>query len=138
MYKSHCSSWLLFEFLILLVFPYPFFEKNLSINYINEDDTSLRHHLFFSDYLLAFMFTRLFFLFRCRFNYSIYTDAYAKKLCREHGFYPGFRFIFKCNFSTAPEKTVVVLFVFTISVLSYMYRIFEVQYALHPNAEEKA
>lgn len=135
MYRSHCSSWLVFEILMLLVFPYPFFEQYVKIYYVQ---SHIQHHQFLSDYILAFMFMRLFFLFRTWFNYSIYTDPYAKKLCREHGFYPGFRFIFKSKFSQSPEKTVVILFVVTISVLSYVYRMFEIQYDLHPDTKETA
>ena len=70
MYRSHCSSWLFFEIIVLLVLPYPFFEKNVNIYYINHEENEIQHQQFLSDYILTFMFIRLYFLLRCRFNYS--------------------------------------------------------------------
>lgn len=85
---------------------------------------------FLSDYLIVFMFLRLFFLFRCLFNYSLYNDAYSKKICRQNGFYPGFRFILKSLFVIEPTFTVLTLFVCTVFILAYVIRVFEVHFSL--------
>lgn len=50
----------------------------------------------FSEMILAVMWFRVYFLVRSIFNYSIYTDAYSKKLCQTYGFSANVRFTFKC------------------------------------------
>ena len=75
------------------------------------------------------MFFRLYFLFRCKFNYSKFTDAYSKKICQQYDFYPGFRFILKSKFVNNPEKAVFTLFSITVFLAAYILRIFEMRYA---------
>ena len=84
-----------------------------------------------SDFILAFMFLRIFFLCRSIFNYSIFTDPYSKKLCRSYGFTSGVRFTFKCYFEVHPEQTVVIVFTATIMILAYLMRIFELPFYRH-------
>jgi hypothetical protein len=79
------------------------------------------------------MFLRVFFIFRSVFNYSVYTDAYFKKMCREHGFNPGVRFTFKCYLATFPERTIMWLFFSTIFLLAYVFRILEYPFFLRQN-----
>ena len=79
------------------------------------------------------MFFRIYFLFKSIFNYSIFTDAFSKGLCRDYGFYPGQRFILKCLFVSSPTTTVLVMFITTTLLLAYVLRIFELRYAIHPN-----
>jgi hypothetical protein len=78
-----------------------------------------------SDYFLAIMFARFFFLMRTIFNHSIYTDAFFKKLCREYGFNPGVRFTLKCYLATNPGETISILFITTLLIIAYIFRIFE-------------
>ena len=35
----------------------------------------------YSELVIVFMLLRLFFVFRAVFNYSVFNDAYSKKLC---------------------------------------------------------
>jgi hypothetical protein len=84
-----------------------------------------------SDLLFAIMFFRVIYLARSVFNYSIYSDAYFKKLCKEYGFNPGVRFSLKCYLSLYPERTVIFLFFSTIFVLAYLLRIFEIFFLFH-------
>ena len=74
------------------------------------------------------MWFRIYFLVRSIFNYSIYTDAYSKKLCKSYGFTAGARFTLKCQILVNPEWTVFVLFTSTIFILAYVLRIFELPY----------
>jgi len=80
------------------------------------------------DFILAFMFLRLLFLVRAVANYSIYTDAYSKKIARQYGFTSGVRFALKCHLTRHPTTTVFVLFTFMVLILSYIMRIFELPY----------
>lgn len=47
------------------------------------------------DYFMVIMFMRLYFAARSIMNYSLYTDAYSKKLCSTYGFNSGVRFTLK-------------------------------------------
>ena len=109
------------EFLVLIICPIPYLEVPVPI--ICKNDVRVMYSL--SDFLLALMWMRVFFLIRSIFNYSIYTDAYSKKLCRSYGFSAGVRFTFKCQIIVNPEWTVAIMFTSTILILSYILRIFE-------------
>lgn len=64
---------------------------------INLDSIENQYVVYYlCDFILVFMFLRLMFLARSIMNYSIYTDAYSKKLCRNtYGFTSGNRFTLK-------------------------------------------
>ena len=81
-----------------------------------------------SEFIFAFMWLRVLFLVRAIFNYSVFTDAYSKKLCHTYGFTAGVRFAFKCQMIVDPEKTVFMLFTSTILIFSQLLRIFELPY----------
>ena len=81
-----------------------------------------------SDFILVFMFFRIFFVIRAVFNYNMYTDVFAKKLCRSYGFTANVRFTFKSLLKTDPAKTVSVTMLSSVLVLAYCLRVFEIQY----------
>lgn len=83
------------------------------------------------------MWLRIFFLVRSIFNYSVYTDAYSKKLCRSYGFSAGVRFTMKCQIKTNPEWTTLILFSNTIFILAYILRIFEIPYFRQQEGDSK-
>lgn len=122
----------------MIIIPLPFYERYFLINYQHRQvqaDSGANGEIitsyFLSDFILAFMFLRIFFLCRSIFNYSIYTDPYSKKLCRSYGFTSGVRFTFKCYFEVHPEKTVLIVFTSTIMILAYLMRIFELPFYRH-------
>ena len=78
------------------------------------------------------MFLRFYFVFKCYFNYSVYNDAFSKKLCKDYGFYPGFGFIMKTKFVKNPQSMLALLFVLTVLVLTYTTYVFEVYFLLWP------
>ena len=136
--SSHfLNFWFILELVVLLVCPLPHYEYFIEIDYIIKEPNHkiVTIHQPMSDYFLAFMFLRIYFVYKCIFNYSIYTDAYSKKLCKEYGFYPGFRFILKSKFIKYPSQTIFILFLSTILVISYILRIFEVYYSIHPQTD---
>ena len=81
-----------------------------------------------SDFILVFMFLRLFFVMRAVFNYSMYTDVFAKKLCRSYGFTANVRFTYKSLLKTDPAKTVIITMFASTLVLAYQLRVFEIEY----------
>ena len=123
------SFWL--EALIFLVCPLPFFEKAFAFEYIDISAGKtgrLKIYYLLSDFILVVMFLRVYFVVRAVFNYNMYMDSFAKKLCRSYGFTANVRFTFKALLLTDPARTVSVLMVGSVVILAYQLRIFEIQY----------
>lgn len=108
---------------MLIISPIPYYDF-----YITMEARDGMITFFFSDFLLALMFCRIYFLIRSIFNYSVYTDAYSKKLCQSYGFSAGVRFTFKTQLIVNPGWSIMMIMMTTILVSSYLLRIFELPY----------
>lgn len=108
------NFWIVIEVLVLLVCPIPYYDCYITI--IAKKQIEVVYLL--SEFIFAFMWLRVLFLVRAIFNYSVFTDAYSKKLCHTYGFTAGVRFAFKCQMIVDPEKTVFMLFCSTICILA--------------------
>ena len=97
--KHLITRYFIFEVVVLLTCPIPFYDQYIDLKCNGGENVKF----FLSDFMLAFMFLRLFFLIRTSFNYSIYTDALSKKICKAHGFDAGFKFAVKCKLLIDPE-----------------------------------
>jgi len=117
---------------MLLVCPIPYYDKLIVINPINADNTSEKVQVYYltSDFILAFMFIRVYFLVRAVINYSDFTDIYAKKLCINYGFTANVRYTFKCLLLTRPGMTINSISLVSVFILAYLMRIFELPYYL--------
>jgi len=82
------------------------------------------------------MFVRVYFLLRAIFNYSMYTDTYAKKLCRNYGVSANVRFSFKCLLIRYPGQTIVMTFSLSVLIIAYLLRIFELPYNFAVKTED--
>lgn len=82
-------------------------------------------------FFLAVMFLRLFFLYRSVLNYSLYTDAYCKKLCSQNGFPNSMVFALKCLLATNPAFVTLLNFCLFTMIYSYLLRIFELPLLKH-------
>jgi hypothetical protein len=80
------------EIVILMISPIPYIDTYVTI--IGKGNYEVVYLM--SEFLIALMWFRIYFLIRSIFNYSIYTDAYSKKLCKSYGFTAGARFTLKC------------------------------------------
>lgn len=109
---------------MLLTHPIPYYDKYVIL--VCNGDQKVAFLL--SDFLFAFMFLRLFFLLRTSFNYSIYTDAVSRKICRSYGFTSDLKFAIKCKLLIDPEQAVCIMFVGTVCIFAYLIRIFELPY----------
>ena len=127
------DNYFIFEIIILLLCPIPYFDLYIPIS--AKENQEVIYLL--SEFLLAFMWIRVYFVVRCLFNYSIYTDAHSMKLCRFYGFPANVQFTFKCYILTKPERTAICLFACTIFILAYILRIFEMPYFRMAAAEWK-
>jgi len=81
----------------LIICPIPYYDFIIMINAPSLDRMStIKIYYLLSDFILAFMFARVFFLMRAGFNYSMFMDVYSKKLCKAFGFTANVRFAYKC------------------------------------------
>lgn len=103
--------------------PIPYFDMYIDTHNKGKTTTYL-----LSEFILAFMWLRIFFVVRSIFNYSVYTDAYSKKLCQSYGFSAGVRFTFKCQMIVNPEWTVFIIFTSMVFIFSYILRVFEIPF----------
>ena len=122
------SFW--YEALIFLICPLPFDDSLVKfwVIDINKKDSSVAVYYLISDFILALMFFRLFFVMRAVFNYNMFTDVVAKKLCRSYGFTANVRFTYKCLLKEKPTRTVSFTMMASVIILAYCLRVFEVQY----------
>ena len=99
-HKQFCSAFLILEIMLMLLCPIPGFEIFIRGNSLSKtfrkNDEFVVYYL--QDIIMAFMFLKLFFLFRVIQNYSIYADAFSKQVCKRYGISSNVRFAFKCYF----------------------------------------
>lgn len=103
--KGYFSTNFLIDIIILTIQPLPLIEFKVNVyeylNYSppNEDIPSYEKKFpgeyLFSDFLLLFMFLRIYILIRSIFNHSQFSDPYAKQHCDRYGFTANSRFVFK-------------------------------------------
>lgn len=122
--KHLITRYFILEVIVLSTCPIPYYDKYIHLICNGGEKVTF----LLSDFLLAFMFLRLYFLIRASFNFSIYTDALSKKVCKAYGFDAGFRFAVKCKLLVDPEKTVCIMFISTVCIFAYLVRIFEIPY----------
>jgi hypothetical protein len=108
----------------MIVCPVPFWDTYVKVS---AKDKGHCYYLL-SDLILCFMLCRFFFFVRTCVNYTVYTDAYSKKLCKTYGFDAGVRFTFKCMILEHPATTFFSFFVLSVFLQVYTLRIFEMPY----------
>ena len=81
---------------------------------------------YLKDYLFCFMFFRIYFAIKWRFNADKYNDAFSKELCKSHGFYPSNWFILKTKFAKNTSKVVLTIFLVSVFILSFWIVTFEI------------
>ena len=110
------------EALLFCICPIPYYDQVIRVKFMDMTDKTSYTYTYYliSDFILIFMFLRLFFVVRAIFNYNIFTDVYAKKLCKSYGFTAGQRFTFKSILKTKPEMTVMVMTLGSILIFAYI------------------
>lgn len=81
-----------------------------------------------SDFMMAFMWIRIYNLVRTMLNQSIFMDAISKKMCNQYGFNVGIKFCLKAYLKLQPEKTVLLIFSGTVLITAYLLRVCELPY----------
>ena len=83
---------------------------------------------YLSDLIMIFMFLRIYGLIRHWERYHEFTDLYSKEVCRSHGFTSGRMFTMKCELFYNSVIYINVLFLFSVIILSFILRVFELPY----------
>ena len=137
------SFWL--ELVIMVVCPLPFkfggeflHERVVtvgSINWVENGSVNNAQSViydtpyFMTDFYLAFMFLRCYFLALAVIMYSPVNERlYGKRICQNAGFEPSFSFQIKAGMRSAPIATFCLMQAILIVCLSYVIRIFERPY----------
>ena len=115
----------IFEVTLLMISPIPYYDR-----YITYEDCKdgITVHYLLSEFLVAIMILRMYFLIRTFFNFSLYADAISKKICKNYGFEAGVRYTIKCLIIVNPEVTVLSFFFGSLFIGAYIVRIFEMPY----------
>jgi hypothetical protein len=126
--RSFITPYFILEVLLIAIHPLPFLDITFSVKSINlnnkQEYVDVQYRL--SDFLLTFMFLRIALLIRTIFNYTMFTDLYAKRLCESYGFTANIRFTFKCFIIRNPGWTVLWTLASTVFILAYILRIYEI------------
>ena len=118
----------LFEFIILTVFPIPYYDKQYDIpilDMIGDKKSNVIVKYMLSDFLFAFMFLRVYYVIRTLMNFCPYSEMYAKRICAKHGFESSTSFCIKALITKTPGITIILTSIISVMWLSYLLRIFE-------------
>lgn len=96
------SNEFLFEIVSLCLVPIPFYDS-----YIIYEVAGQRVVYLLSDFLLSFMFIRIYLIVKTAMSYSAFSSTYAKELCQSYGFDVSILFTLKSKLVTNPEITVL-------------------------------
>lgn len=91
---------------------------------------------FFSDFVLVFMFVRFYGFIRHLERYHEFTDINSKKICSERfNFRSGRMFTIKCELYYRQASTIIKLFVFSVAILAFILRVFEIPYDIKSDVQ---
>ena len=114
-----------------MVSPIPNFDKVFLETFVDRKSADGQEIIdsvqYFSDFISAFMIIRLFFVFKCIFNYSKYRDPFSKTICKEHNFFPSNWFILKVKNEKKPLKTVLSTSIALILAIWWWILLFELE-----------
>lgn len=120
------TSGLFFDIVISLILPYPRLDFHIRVNELDRDDNNMREiDYLMSDFIYIIVLLRSLYLFRAYINYSIFSDMYAVKVCKEYKVVPNNRFIMKCILKTQHIKFVFGMFICNVVIFGGILRIVE-------------
>ena len=96
-----------------------------SVDMLGSKDDMLAVNYRVSDFLLALMFCRSYFLIRTLLNFTVYSDLYSKKVCAKYGFEGDTSFQIKALYIKQTGTFIIFVATFSLLILSYVVRIFE-------------
>ena len=112
---------------VQFIFPWPCVEYVILIPQLQSSGVKYVPY-FLSDLLMIFMFYRMYQVLRHYERYHEYTDLDSKAVCRRFNTPGGIMFAIKCELKFNQYKVITFLFVFSVSVLAYILRLWELPY----------
>jgi len=124
LYNTGIFKRMIFEILMCLVMPYPFFYdytyKERANEWVEEIDFE------WNDFLLCFcIMFRFIYLFRTLLSMSFYTEARAQRVCAIYGCDANYNFALKALMKENPYKVLTVSILTSLLAFSYLLRLFE-------------
>jgi len=120
---------LLRDVIINLIQPYPHMDFHIFFNELDrEKNKVIKVDYLLSDFIYIFLLCRSFYVVRAFVNYSIFSDHYAVKICKEYKVQNNFRFAIKSLLKIYHIKLVIWFFFASVIIFGYMLRIFERPY----------
>lgn len=120
---------LLRDVIINLIMPYPRMDFHITKNELDRDkNVIVKVDYLLSDFIYIFLLLRSLFLVRAFVNYSIFSDHYASKVCKEYKVQNNFRFAIKSLLKVYHIKLVMWFFFGSVLIFGFMLRIFERPY----------
>ena len=114
-----------------MIFPYPFYETIIFMPQLSS--SGVKHVPYFlSEFIIIFMFVRVYAVIRFLERYHEFTDLYSQKICRSYGFRSGRMFAFKCEINHERKAMFIVLMsTFSTMILAFILRVFEIPWELN-------
>ncbi|CAG9324768.1 unnamed protein product [Blepharisma stoltei] len=115
----------IFEIISLCLFPYPYIDADIPIP-MRWEFRDLHGCYKLSEIMYAFMFVRIFYLFKALSNYTIYRDHLARRYCTFYRTRANSRFSFKCVIARYPLSVIIICMTIpALVILGLILRIFE-------------
>jgi hypothetical protein len=115
-----------FEVCLNLIMPIPGFDFHISVQELDRDSNKLKNvEYLLSDFFYLVVLLRSLYIIRAYINYSIFSDHYAYKICKEYKVQNNFRFAIKCLLKIFHIKLVLWFFFGSVCIFGFMLRIFE-------------
>lgn len=119
---------LLLELLIMIIFPWPFIDRLLVINYQDPygyENLDYKSEEFVTNYSYFFMSLRTMFAIRCMLSFTSYMSPSSYKQCLDNEIYPDFSFVLKCVWQDYPIFTLMFFVVYLIINFACLVFLFE-------------
>ena len=128
--KSILHSVLWCEYIMIWIFPYPYFEGNVYILQVSADTYHSPFNLCYtySELFLIIMTLRFYFIIKCVLNNSSYRDIFSSYYCNKFNTRAGFRFTIKSLMAKHEWLLMLTIVIPSVLLLAESLRIFERPY----------
>jgi hypothetical protein len=124
--------YILLEWVILLLQPYPFLIDFTFITQNSYQNHQLEYPL--NDLLAILSFGRIYILFRSALLMTPYMNGRANRLCKMYGCRADFSYSLKCMFKDHPLKLICIFYFLSVGVFGYLIYLAERQERAFPNS----
>jgi hypothetical protein len=114
------------DIVINLILPYPGLDFIITLQNLDRDQGKLINvDYLFSDFIYLAMMIRVLYLIRALINYSIFSDNYAYRVCKDNKVKNNIRFNLKCLLKVYHIKLVIWIFIASVVIFGFILRIVE-------------